>query len=81
MHMVATAGAVILGVIAVALVLALVLPLFGVKLCYLLGTCDHITFISPAGGVAQGYDAYSNTATFNNPNPAYASTSYQRRSV
>ncbi|KAK7867888.1 hypothetical protein R5R35_002813 [Gryllus longicercus] len=83
-----TAGAVVLGVLGVAAVLAILLPLFGVKLCYLTGTCDPLgpqgVFVAsqplpaaPAGS-PHAYDAY-NAAAYNNAASAgYPSTSYQR---
>ncbi|GLH02256.1 Uncharacterized protein GBIM_08274 [Gryllus bimaculatus] len=86
-----TAGAVVLGVLGVAAVLAILLPLFGVKLCYLTGTCDPLgpqgVFVAsqplpaaPAGS-PHAYDAY-NAAAYNNAASAgYPSTSYQRRSL
>ncbi|XP_049794861.1 uncharacterized protein LOC126209727 [Schistocerca nitens] len=84
MYFLASAGAIILAVLVIAAILSLILPLFGIKLCYLLGTCEHVTYFSqPLGAVGTQYDAYANGGTFNNPVPstAYSSSAYQKRSL
>ncbi|XP_047005001.1 uncharacterized protein LOC124623558 isoform X1 [Schistocerca americana] len=84
MYFLASAGAIILAVLVIGAILSLILPLFGIKLCYLLGTCEHVTYFSqPLGAVGTQYDAYANGATFNNPVPstAYSSSAYQKRSL
>ncbi|KAK3912623.1 Chromo domain-containing protein 1 [Frankliniella fusca] len=66
----AVAGAVVVGLVGAAAVLALVLPMFGIRLCYLLGTCDSYAahaYLAPAA-----YDAYAYSQ------PVYASAAYAK---
>jgi hypothetical protein len=80
LQLVTAAGALVLGVIGVAVVLSLVLPLFGVRLCHLMGTCDHFGTTGYSGSVVgHNYDAYGTAGTYNQPSLSYASNSFQKR--
>ena len=81
LQLVTAAGALVLGVVGVAVVASLILPLFGVRLCHLVGTCDHLSTTAYSGtGVGHNYDAYTTAGTFNQPSSlTYGSGSFQRR--
>ena len=81
LQLVTAAGALVLGVVGVAVVASLILPLFGVRLCHLVGTCDHLSTTAYSGtGVGHNYDAYTTAGTFNQPySLTYGSGSFQRR--
>lgn len=67
----AVAGAVVVGLIGAVGILALVLPMFGFRMCYLFGTCDASyahAFLAPTA-----YDAYAYSQ------PVYASAAYAKR--
>ncbi|XP_063220528.1 uncharacterized protein LOC134529901 [Bacillus rossius redtenbacheri] len=72
LHLMAAAGAALLGVVALLGVATLLLPVFGLRACQLVGSCDQ----QPAYSPAQPYEAYS-AATFNQP----AYPEYQQRSL
>ena len=74
LQLVVAAGALVLGVVGVAIILSLVLPLFGVKLCHLLGTCESFAATAYTG---HNYDTYNAGGTYNQP--LYANTAFQKR--
>jgi hypothetical protein len=80
LQLVTAAGALVLGFIGVAVVLSLILPLFGIRLCNLTGTCDHLGTTPYSGtGVGHNYDAYSTAGTYNQPALSYATNNFQKR--
>lgn len=80
LQLVTAAGALVLGFIGVAVVLSLILPLFGVRFCNLVGTCDHFTTTAYSGtGMGHNYDAYSTAGTYNQPSLSYATNNFQKR--
>jgi len=76
LQLVTAAGALVLGFIGVAVVLSLVLPLFGIRFCHLVGTCDHLSTTAYSG---HNYDAYSTAGSYNQPSLSYASNNFQKR--
>ncbi|PNF29195.1 hypothetical protein B7P43_G10786 [Cryptotermes secundus] len=82
LQLVTAAGALVLGFIGVAVVLSLILPLFGVRFCNLVGTCEHFTTTAYSGtGMGHNYDAYSTAGTYNQPSLSYATNNFQKRSL
>lgn len=80
LQLVTAAGALVLGFIGVAVVLSLILPLFGVRFCHLVGTCDHFGTTAYSGsGVGHNYDAYGTAGTYNQPSLSYANNNFQKR--
>ena len=81
LQLVTAAGALVLGFVGVAIVASLILPLFGVRLCHLVGTCDNLSTTAYSGtGVGHNYDAYTTAGTFNQPSSlTYGTGSFQRR--
>ncbi|KAJ9597691.1 hypothetical protein L9F63_011457 [Diploptera punctata] len=75
-QLVVAAGALVLGVVGVAIILSLVLPLFGVRICNFLGTCESFTTTAYAGPT---YDTYNTAGTYNQP--LYGNTAFQKRSL
>lgn len=70
MQTLAVAGAVVVGLVGTAVILALVLPMFGFRMCYLFGTCDTYAhaYLAPTA-----YDAYAYSQ------PVYTNTAYAKR--
>ncbi|XP_069686127.1 uncharacterized protein [Periplaneta americana] len=81
LQLITAAGALVLGFVGVAVVLSLVLPVFGVRLCHILGTCDTYSTTAYSSGIGPSYDAYGTTGTYNQPTLSYASNAFQKRSL
>ncbi|XP_039297853.1 uncharacterized protein LOC111056946 [Nilaparvata lugens] len=69
-------GFVAAGVLALSALAAMIMPMFGLRLCSLIGTCDAVY---PATSYASGY---SNDAAYAGYGQAmYSPSSYQKRSI
>ncbi|PSN32991.1 hypothetical protein C0J52_21123 [Blattella germanica] len=77
LQLVTAAGALVLGFVGVAVILSLVMPLFGIRLCHLLGTCDNFASATTAYS-GHNYD-YSTAGTYSQP--LYSNTAFQKRSL
>ncbi|XP_054266902.1 uncharacterized protein LOC128989070 [Macrosteles quadrilineatus] len=78
MQIISSGGTVVLGVVVLAAIAALIMPMFNLRLCQVLGNCDTYA------GAASGYSSnlYQNDVYGQYPQASYPTpNTYQKRSV